>query len=274
MVSWQKNGDDVEFVVEAESPLLYLDHWAIRRFSENPTHGSRFLTAFKNRGTVMFSLMNVTEIARDASPTRAREISRFLEALGEHWIPMTIDPIRIVRAEESGTTSDGIHPCVSAGFLSDPAFAQRLTTGNVSLSHVVDLTRGPNGDAIRQDSARQELQLLNSLQDWRNAYTNDHTELDTKFPVVPFVAERPMRTIYHGLARLTITDGFKLTDGHVRDLFHTLAAVRCAEMVTLDAHWVNQVQKLRLPTDFVKLYSEANLEQFLSDLEASPATRS
>jgi hypothetical protein len=82
-----------------------------------------------------------------------------------------------------------------------------------------------------------------------------------------------MRPIYHGLARLTITDGFKLSENHARDFFHALAAVRCAEMVTLDAHWVGQVRKLRPPADFVRLYSEAELVQFLSDLESAPAIR-
>jgi len=44
-------------------------------------------------------------------------------------------------------------------------------------------------------------------------------------------------------------------------------------MVTLDAHWAGQVRKLRLPTDFVKVYSEADLDRFLADLEAAPAVR-
>lgn len=144
----------------------------------------------------------------------------------------------------------------------------------MSLSHVVDLTRGPNGDSIRRESALQELQMVKHLEDWRDAYGKDAKVLDSKFPAKPFDSERPMRFIYHGLARLTITDEFKLTENHVRDLFHTFAAVRCAEMVTLDAHWVGQVNKLRLSGDFVRLYSEANFDQFLTDLESSPTTRS
>lgn len=55
----------------AEPPLLYLDHWALRRLSEDATLGNRFLAAFRRRGTVMFSLMNVEEI--DASPARLVE---------------------------------------------------------------------------------------------------------------------------------------------------------------------------------------------------------
>jgi hypothetical protein len=273
MVTWTRVGDDYHFIVESEHPLIYLDHWAIRRLSERAQLEDRFFAAFKHRGTVMFSLMNVTEIARDASPQRATEIRRFLERLGPHWVPMTIDPMRLIDAEDRGKTPDGVHPCVSAGFLSDPKFAQRLTTGAVSLAHVVDLTRGADGDAIRHDTSRQAAELVKSLQEWRDGHETDPGALDGKYPVLPFDPHKPMRPIYHGLARLTITNGFRLTENHARDLFHALAAVRCAEMVTLDAHWVGQVRKLKLPADFVKLYSEAELDQFLGDLESAPKTR-
>jgi hypothetical protein len=111
MVTWQKIGDDYEFIVEAESPLIYLDHWAVRRLAENTAYGNRFLAAFKHRGTVMFSLMNVTEIARDGSPERAAEIRAFLEKLGPHWVPMTIDPLRIMDAEETGDTGRRASMC-------------------------------------------------------------------------------------------------------------------------------------------------------------------
>ena len=265
-------GPEYDFEVTAEPPLMYLDHWALRRMSENATLGSRFLAAFRHRGTVMFSLMNVEEIARDASAARAQEIRRFLDQLGPHWVPMTIDAHRIMHAEETGRTPDGHHPCFSQAFLTDPKFALRLMRGDVSLAHVIDLTRGIDGDDLRRSAEAQNQQLLDGLEDWRTAYRQDAGVLDQKFPPVP-LEQGPMRSIYHGLARLAITDSFPLTMNHVRDLVHAIAAVRCAQMVTLDAHWATQVGKLRLPPDFVRVYREADLATFLGDLEAAPATR-
>lgn len=266
-------GDGVEFEVWSERPLLYLDHWALRRLSENSALGDRFLLAFQRRGTVMFSLMNVVEIARDASESRASQIRDFLGKLGPHWMPMTIDPLRIIEAEETGRTPDGVHPCVSAGFLRDPKFAARLTEGPVSLVHVVDLTRGPDGDELRHDTDRDTSRLRRHIQDWRIAHATDPREVDAKFPRLQFDSNRPMRGIYHGLARYTIIDTFTFDDNHARDMFHAMASVRCADMVTLDAHWSGQVGKLRLPTDFVRVYTEGELDAFLADLEAAPATR-
>ncbi len=273
MVTWRPSGPDYEVEISVEPPLMYLDHWALRRLSEKPALGDRFLGAFRHRGTVMFSLMNVVEIARDASPHRAQEVRKFLERLGSHWVPMTIDPLWIIDAEETGKTPHGTHPCVSVGFLTDPAFAARLTTGAVSLVHVVDLTRGRDGDELIRATDRNTAALRHGIQDRRDAYAASPLELDKKYPLLPFDATKPMRGIYYALARYTITDTFTLNDNHVRDLFHAIASVRCAQMVTLDAHWAAQVRKLKLPSTFVKVYSEAEFDKFLADLEAAPATR-
>jgi hypothetical protein len=266
-------GPDYEFEVWEEPPLLYLDHWALRRLSENRQLGQRFLAAFEHRGTLMFSLMNVLEIARDASPQRASQVRSFLEKIEVHWVPMTIDPLRIVDAEETATTPDGNHACISVGFITDPRFARRLTSGQVSLAHVVDLTRGAHGSQLRQENEADEKRLLDHLMDWRDAYAANPKVLDRKFPLLDFDPAKPTRGIYYGLARYTITDSFGVNGNHARDLFHAIASVRCAEMVTLDAHWTAQVAKLKLPFDFVRVYSESEFARFLADLEALPPTR-
>ncbi len=97
--------------------------------------------------------------------------------------------------------------------------------------------------------------------------------LDKKFPLVKFDATKPMRAIYNGLVRYAIIDTFTLNDNHARDLCHAMVSVHCAQMVTLDSHWAAQVRKLKLPPNFVQVYSEAELDRFLVDLEAASATR-
>ena len=273
MITFQWVAQEARFEVWAERACIYLDHWALRRLSENPTLGNRFLVAFKHRGTVMFSLMNVAEIARDESPQRARQIRDFLAQLGPHWFPMTIDPFRIINAEETGEVPDGLPPCASVEFLTDPQFAARLATGPLSLAHVVDLTFGPGGDDLRRVTNQNTAKLLQGIQVWRGEHARNPKELDNKYPLLDFDPARPMRGIYYRLARYTITDTFTLNDNHARDLFHAVASVHCGEMVTLDAHWAGQVRKLKLPANFVQVYSEAELDQFLAELEAAPPTR-
>src|SRR5712691_11867338 len=89
-----------EFEISSEPPIVYLDHWALRRLSENAALGCRFLDAFSHRGTVAFSLMNVCEIAGTICPETSKQIRDFLEKLGPHWVPMTVDPLPILKGRE------------------------------------------------------------------------------------------------------------------------------------------------------------------------------
>jgi hypothetical protein len=143
----------------------------------------------------------------------------------------------------------------------------------VSLAHVVDLTYRAGGDDLRKVTDRRTAQLQEDLQAWRDEYARNPKALDNKFPLLKFDATKPMRAVYNGLVRYAITDTFTLNDNHARDLCHAMVSVRCAQMVTLDAHWAGQLRKLKLPHYFVQVYSEAELGRFLADLEDAPATR-
>ena len=273
MVEVQTDASGTEFIVTSESPLVYLDHWALRRISEHAGRLERFLSAFKTRGTLVFSLMNVVEIARDQDETRSTQIRNLLEGIGPHWAPMTIDAIRVIEAEETSGGADHTHPCVSTAFLSDGAFANRLANGALSLVHVVDLTSGENGRALREATDRDCERLIGYLQHHRDDHKADSRLASLRYPDVPFEPSAPTRKIYQGLVRLAITDRFRLDSNHVRDLYHAVCAVRCADLVTLDSHWVAQVDKLGLPPEFGRRYAEPKLDDFLFDLESWPATR-
>jgi hypothetical protein len=215
--------------INCREPRIYLDHWAIRRISEDPARKARFLAALKTNGTVLFSLMNVVEIASDQEPTRSSEIRQFLAEIGPYWMPVTINPLRILDAEETGQRpADGFAPCVSSAFLTDKMFMARAEV-SATLAHVVDLTRGQPGDDLRTGTELDTGRLQANIQEWRDKRTKDKAtiekDLNKKYPKKKFDAAKPMRFIYHGLARLTITDGFTLDDNHMRDLYHACCAV-------------------------------------------------
>jgi hypothetical protein len=260
-----------EFELIAEAPLIYLDHWALRLFASEPGRRAHFLEAFRTRGTLMISVMNADEIARTTLDETAGELRSLMDGIGPHWLPMTVDPMRIIDAEMGNTT--GNNPCASEAFLLAPKFAGRLLEGEISLVHVVDVTRGDDGRIDVEATNALTAKLRGHIGDWRTAYRENTAELDRKFPKLPFDPVRPMRSIYNGLVRLSITGGFIFNDNHARDLFHTVTSIRCSDLVLLDGHWAEQVRKLRLPNDFVKVYTKADVDAFLADFEAWPATR-
>ncbi len=262
--------DRYDIEVSAVPPCIYLDHWALRRLSEDGAQGDRFISALKQHGTLMFSVMNVAEIAGDASHRRAQQVRDFLQRIGPRWFPMTIDPLRVIRAEEDAL-SGKLH-CASREFLTDPPFAAALLRGPLSLAHVIDLTAGQGGDCLRSVTHCKTTQLLGQLQRWRSLYRQMPEALDAQYPLLNFNANKPMRGIYNGLVRYTIKDTFPLDLNHMRDFCHAAVSLRCADMVTLDSHWAAQVEKLHLPDGFVKVYSEPDLSNFLSHLEAASVT--
>jgi hypothetical protein len=263
--------EEGSFVVDSRPPLFYLDHWALRRIAASGELMHRFRDVVARRGTLLFSLMNVVEIARDGEPTRAAQIRELLDAVGVHWAPMSIDALAIASAEEAGQVAD-IHPCVSSAFLLEPAFASQLLNGPVSLTHVVDLTRGADGAALRDDTDAACDGICADLGLHRERQATDPSWAHTRYPHIPFRASAPTRGIYNGLVRTMIRSSFRLNRNHVRDLFHAVGAVRCADLVTLDAHWAESVRQLGLPTEFGRVYSEPQLEQFLSDIDSWPVS--
>src|SRR5437667_12258679 len=88
-------------LVWTEPPSIYFDTWALTRFATDATYQTRFLNLFKDRGTLLFSLMNVVEIASYAVP-QWPEMRSFLEKIGPHWFPLTIDPLGVIARQEPG----------------------------------------------------------------------------------------------------------------------------------------------------------------------------
>lgn len=113
MIVMEQKGDHLEAVVWSEAPTIYMDTWALDLFSKDQALRDRFLELFKDRGTLLISVMLAMEIGANVAAERP-ELQLFLDAVGPHWVPLTIDPFAVVAAQEQpGST----HGCVSAGFM-------------------------------------------------------------------------------------------------------------------------------------------------------------
>ena len=55
--------------IQPVAPMVYLDHWALRKFADDPELGSRFARAIRARGgTLALSWLNLGEFARVSDP--------------------------------------------------------------------------------------------------------------------------------------------------------------------------------------------------------------
>lgn len=274
MIVLEKKSSATDAVIWTEEPTIYMDNWALNRFSADQALKQQFLAAFQSRGTLLISVMLAVEVGANASPARP-ELRAFLDAIGPYWVPLTIDAWAVINAQERhGGKPDA---CISSAFIEDPQFSAKLHGGSLSLAAVVDLTRGPDGFALKAATDASTARMTADIALHRADFQADPKALDRKWPAIPWDAIRYMRPIYNQFMRLTVRGRFNFTDNHARDMFHSIASVGCAHMTLLDGHWAElarQVQKqLGFPSDFVRIYSPDDLPAFLADLGVAPKTR-
>lgn len=262
----------IHATVWSEPPIIYMDNWALDRFSTDLVLRNEFLGLFRDRGTLAVSLMSVVEIGAHGAQHRP-ELRSFLEAIGPHWVPLTIDPFLVMNAQE--TSQERQSACLSSAFLNDPDFSSKLLADDLSLVHIVDLTRGGSGAMLKASSDGSTRELCDSINALRSNAASQ--TLDRGWPEMLFDNRVSMRPIYNAFLRLCVKDSFTFTANHARDLYHAVTSMGCADMTILDSHWANQARKVQgligMPSDFVRIYSPHNLSQFLADLAALPPSR-
>ena len=155
------------------------------------------------------ALVSVTEIAAHMAPARP-ELRSFLEKIGECWLPLTNDPFQVIQVQNSGVGVQAA--CVSHSFINDADFLAKLQAGNLSLVHVVDLTRGGVGAALKADTDKSTQKLCHHIARRRREYGADRTHLEALWPRLPFDAVRSMKPIYNSFVRSTISGDFPFGD--------------------------------------------------------------
>ncbi len=69
-----------QMILQPMSPMVYLDHWALRVFSSDPALAARLIVALRaSHGTLALSWMNLGEYATVADPEQRRQTERLLE---------------------------------------------------------------------------------------------------------------------------------------------------------------------------------------------------
>src|SRR5262245_6862604 len=108
------DGAEVEAALERQ-PAIYLDHDSLGEIARNASRRRRFLQILERKGELLFSWSNALDISGPQEGS-AQAINEFLGAIGPHWIPLEINPWKVVRKESGEEPSSGT-PCVSESFL-------------------------------------------------------------------------------------------------------------------------------------------------------------
>jgi hypothetical protein len=242
-------------------PLIYLDQWAVYRFATSASLRTRLLKVFETKGTLMFSFMNVAEIANLEGDSRKR-VESLLSEVGVNWFPLDVNVAEVMEREDRGQKVDA---AFDAGFVEK---FYRFIHGDevLSLAKVVTLTE----DDIEGNKAfleKHKADFLGFISEKR-AQVKRQPELAKKFATVPFDPERPSRHAYFEIFRPILADaGFNLSKNDAVDVFHTVVASAYSDVVLLDAKWVERVEGLQLPASRLHVFGPNEVDAFLDFVE-------
>jgi hypothetical protein len=254
-----------------KKPVVYLDHWAVRLFSDDEPLQNRFLSALhKSGGTWLFSTANLFEFTAmtDLIQAQATErlLSRALPAL--HVADTTLDrgyllvegaPAHPNAPEEHWLLKDlGERAMIAGGILNTHRFVQDAITHRDQLSPLFD------------DLKREISIAVMALTEDKERHSNAR-----KF--APRVGMTLRNALSQELFREPhVNEAYVFDENDAMDLIHAVPAAVVCDLILLDARWCHKVssaakrmRKGGITGKIAQCFSKAKVSDFLLALEST-----
>jgi hypothetical protein len=280
MIRRGMNADGVPIVIQQDlPPTVYLDHWALRKFSQDSTLAQRFAGTLEGGGgTLALFWLNLAEFSKVTDHDQGKMAEELYAANLPRIFLLDSDPFSVIQREDEILTglADGVPvvPHADAGFLG--AFEQ-LKSDTPTDFTVRELFRTVQSDRLHSDFAKLADTVAARIEALRNEY-DQRQELRSAVVQLPEgpVIQRGTRYVLRELARTFLIDqGVRVSRNHAIDFMHAVVPVSYCEFVLLDKHWETQVELVRsrlsktaLHVPLARVYSEK------SDLPPIPWTPS
>jgi hypothetical protein len=262
------------FRQERLHPCVYLDHWAIRRISENPKLAARFRDALIARnGTLAISFLNWAEFAQVRDIRQIRAAEEFLTSIMPRIYFLNVNFLEVIYVEADprrlgpGATPEGDWPLFRD-------FVRELP---LSVKYKLLVLAYEGGDQYKQlgqttaTLVRQRLSTYFTEYPGPKARTVIRDRIKMTMPV--------SRTSAFAMGTFEFLYGRRHGEWHendANDLIHTIVPATHCQYALLDknsCHLVDSVgRRLKELGEFpvATVYSESNsgIERFLTDLDA------
>lgn len=245
MIKWDIDGAD-RLVVKQEfkRPAVYLDHWAIRRFSADTEVATRFTAALEaSQGTWAVSLLNFMEFI---NMTDEGQASQFEELL-EHALPnvffidfqafSVMDRERAMLLGGSGNAPYGDVSLLTAFAEIHPDTPRPFTAKSLVTSIVNNRDRLAPGLATFKDTIVERIQLMRE-----QMLADKQLEKRVKGSQESAQAQRTWLFVRELIGSLLRDRNKILTPSDAMDLFHAVVPVAYCDFVLLDAQWEHRVK--------------------------------
>jgi len=232
--------------MRSPSPTVYLDHWAIRQFSESKELASQLTTAITSRGgTLAISWVNLAEFTKVTVEEQARKAEKLIEATFPRVFLLDVNSFLVI--ERENRLLEGAPPIPPHADVDFLKAIIGLDPDSVNLLSARDLFA-----VLRNEASMQRFNNLADTIVGRIEALRDKLETDSQFQSAiarlpsGTPIQRGTRFILRELIRTLLVDPkTKLTRNHAIDLFHAVVPAAYCDLVLLDKHWETQIERVR-----------------------------
>jgi hypothetical protein len=265
-------------VAETKGYGIYLDNDSLIALAKGDASlQKRFVQALQTKGTLLFSWANAIEVAGPLGAS-ANAVRAFLDRIGPHWIPLQLNPWKVMKREQAGLTAEA---AVSTSFME--AYFQRRMYDLAQRGAVLDLTSETffqlgavvdwvheDRDKIRADAEKIDDELRALLEKRRVDYETNPASLDELLPPSQFDERFPASFVLVHLQRIVIKEakGYHFKRGDGLDLCHAAIAAAYGSVITLDKQWKRRVEALPAPHQLAQTYYRPEIDQLVATMEA------
>lgn len=254
------------------SPTVYLDHWAIRLFSDDLALQDRLVASLlRHQGTLLLSTNSFAEFARNDDRRHALAAEEFFERLLPN-IYLTDNAIDKLHEQELLEPNNARRFWPPADLPQLKLFAERAPDSPLGFTMGGFITMARDNHVILEAVTKEALHMirsgLESLQgdpEYVRAARNSRP-----------TSRRTRTYIIMGelMREFILNSNIKMGDNDVIDMLHAAIPVNCCDFVLLDSAWENRVKKMRQRLENIgevmpiaKCYSPNGVLKFLDDLD-------
>jgi hypothetical protein len=278
MISATVSVDDphVKFIATISGVAVYLDTWAIINLAkQDPSRRTRFVSAIRAGGDLLFSSANAAELAGPEGNS-FEAVRAFLDQLEDHWVPIELNPFKVIEREKQGVRPS--ESSISADFMT--AYFRNRTVGySPGSGKVIDLSHDffrlgvvmdwvAQSDKIRKNSPKMDNELMTAIYETRAKYEQNPSLLQNKFST--FNPAMPTSFTCFNLLRTLVIESkaYQVKKGDGLDFCHAVMGSAFASVATLDKQWKRRVDNLPQPNELARIYSPLELDKMVTDLES------
>lgn len=256
---------------------VYLDNWAIIDLAKrDPSRREQFVSALCTHGDLLFSSANAAELVGPKGKS-FDAVKSFLDQLGPHWVPVELNPFKIVEREQKGVGP--AEACISPDFM-QAYFRDRTADYLPGLGKIIDLSENffrlgavldwiAESDRIPKQSAEFD-EVLRTIRVRQTEYERKGSALRWEF--LPFNPSQPATFACFNLLRTLVVESksHHIKKGDGLDFCHAVVASAFASVAALDKHWKRRVASLPKPNKLARIYYQQEFDKMVTDMERWP----